>query len=188
MRWQRAIRRRTVPAQLRAQLALSRGELVLAAGYGQDGNCVLIATDRALYHRTSTHMWSRLGWELITSLTWDTAGGRLVITGLAGIAPPPTAVLLRDCGHLPELAEERITHTRLGCWTVMLNGQRRVLAEARRRPVTGELLWIVTSEDGFNLSERHARGQVAGALTQLRDELGIPHPSSAGHGLGWHGP
>jgi len=178
-RWQRAARGRTVPAELRAQLALSRGERVLAAGHGRDGHCALIATNRALHHRTGPDGWSRLGWELIASLAWDTAGGRLVITGLGGPAPLQAVVPLRDCGSLLELAEERITHTRLGCWTVMPDGQRRILAEARQRPVTGELLWIVSPRDGLDLSDPHVRGQVGRAVTQLRDELGIPHPSSA---------
>lgn len=184
VRWQRAVRSRTVPAELRAQLALSRGELVLAVGYGQDGTYALVATDRALHHRAGPDGWSRLGWELMASLAWDEAGGRLVITGLAGMAAP-AAVPMRECGPLLELAEERITHTRLGCWTVTLDGQRRVLAEARRRPATGELLWIVSSRDGLNLSDTQARGQIGSAVTQLRDELGIPHPHSAGRGLAY---
>lgn len=192
-RWQQAVRGRSVPAELRAALTFSRGERVLAVGHGHDGNCALIATDRALHHRTGTDTWSRLGWELITSLAWDTAGSGLVITGLAATAPPPRAVPLRACGALLELAEERITHTRLGRWPVMLDGQRRILAEARRRPVTGELLWIVSSHDGLDLSDPHARRQVSGAVTRLQDELGIPRPSSArldhvvpavGHGAG----
>jgi hypothetical protein len=187
VRWQRAVRSRAVPAELRAQLALCRGELVLAVGYGHDGNCALIATDRALHHRTGRGAWSRLGWELMTGLAWDAAGGRLFITAMAGTAPLPAPVPLRDCGPLLELAEERITHTRLGCWTVLLDGQRRVLAEARRRPVTGELLWIVSPRDGIDLSDRHARRQIGIAVTRLRDELGIAHLSSGGHAPGWQG-
>lgn len=183
VRLRRAIRSRTVPAELRARLALSRGELVLAVGYGQDGEYALVATDRALHHRAAADGWSRLGWELMASLAWDEAGRRLVITGVAGTPSPPAAVPMRGCAPLLELAEERITHTRLGCWTVPLDGQRRVRAEARRRPATGELLWIVSSRDGLNLSDTRARGQIGRALTQLRDELGIPHLYSAGRGL-----
>ena len=179
VRWQQAVRGRSVPAELRAQLALGRGERALAVGYGPDGNGALIATDRALYHRTGAGAWSRLGWELITSLAWDAAGSGLVITSLAGTAPPQAVVPLRDRGPLLELAEERITHTRLGCWSVMPDGQRRVMAEARRRPVTGELLWIVSSRVGLDLRNRQARGQLSRAISQLRDELGIPPPSSA---------
>ena len=178
-RWRRVIRSRAVPAELRARLALSPGELVLAVGYGHDGNAALIATDRAIRHRSGTDAWSRLGWELITSLAWDGESSGMVITWLAGMAQPQAVVPLHDCGPLLELAEERITHTRLGCWTVMPDGQRRVLAEARRRPVSGELLWIVSSRDGLDLTDRHARAQIARAVTQLRDELGIPSRSSA---------
>lgn len=183
-RCQRAIRSRILPAELRAQLALSRGERILAVGYDPDGGYALIATDRALHHRAGTDVWSRLGWELITWVGWDNAGGRLVISGLAGAAPPRTVVRLRDRGALPELAEERISYTSLGSWTMPFDGHRRVLAHVRRRPVTGELLWVVSSPGGLDLSDRQVRGQIAGAVTQLREDLGIPRPSSAaGRGL-----
>lgn len=182
-RWQRAVRSRILPAGLRAQLTLSRGELILAVAYDPDGGCALVATDRALHHRSATGGWSRLGWELLADVVWDATGDRLVVAGLGGAAPPQTVIRLRDCGTLPELAAERIAHTRLGSWTVLLDGQGGVAAEARRRPVTGELLWIVSGRDGLDLSDRQVRGQVDEAIAQLREELGIPHPASAGRGL-----
>ena len=184
--WQRAVRSRILPAEIRAQLTLSRGERILTVGYHPDGGYALIATDRALHyrdHRAGTDGWSRLGWELITRVGWDSAGGRLAISGLAGIAPPRTVVPLRDHGTLLELAEERISYTRLGSWPVMLDGHRRVHAEARRRPVTGELLWVIGSRDGIDLGNGHVRRQVDQAVTRLRDDLGITRPSSAGRGL-----
>lgn len=181
-RWRGTVRSRVLPAGLRAQLGLGRAELLLAAGYDAGGGYALIATDRALHHRAAGG-WSRLGWEQITDVGWDTGGGRLIVTASGGGAPPRTAVPLRECGTLVEVAAERITHTRLGSWTVMPDGRRRVLAEARRRPLTGEVLWIVSSPDGLDLTDRQVRTQVDGALSRLREELGIPRQNGAGLGL-----
>src|ERR1700683_1286432 len=55
---------------------------VLPAGPG--GGRALVATARALYHGAGRDDWSRLGWEQVTRVGWDTAAGHLVITGLAG--------------------------------------------------------------------------------------------------------
>ena len=174
VRWQRLVRSRIPPAEVRAQLALRRGEQILTVGYDPEGGCALVATDRALHRRAGADGWSRLGWELITRVRWDRTDGRLVITGLPGIAPPRTVVPLRDRGVLPELAEERISYTRLGCWTVNFDGQRHVPAEARRRPVTGELLWVISPPGGLDLRDRDVRDQIGEAIAQLRDDLGIP--------------
>ena len=173
--WLRAVRGRFLPAELRAQLALGRGERILAAGFDPDGRHALIATNQALHHRDAADGWSRLGWELITEVGWDGPAGRLVIWGVAGIAPARTVIRLRDQGTLAALAEERISYTRLGSWALPLNG-RRVLAEARRRPVTGELLWLVNSPGGLNLDDGQVRRQVNEAVAQLSDELGITRP------------
>ena len=173
--WLRAVRGRILPAELRAQLALGRGERILAAGFDPDGQHALVATKSALHYRAGTDGWSRLGWELITEVGWDSPASRLVIWGLAGIAPARTLVPLRDRGTLPALAEERISYTRLGSWALPLNG-RRVLAEARRRPATGELLWVVNSPGGLDLGDGQVRRQVNEAVAQLRDELGITRP------------
>ena len=48
-------------------------------------------------------------------------------------------------GSVPELAADRVTHTKLGRWHLLVAGTHRVLVEARRRPATGELLWVVVS-------------------------------------------
>lgn len=50
---------------------------------------------------------------------------------------------LRRRGSVPELAQERVTHTKLGQWHLLIGGTGRAVIEARRRPGTGELLWFV---------------------------------------------
>src|SRR5260370_1361277 len=66
MAWLRRARGRALPAKLRAQLAFARGERTLMVGRDPDGGHVLVATDRALHHRTGSDGWSRLGWEQIS--------------------------------------------------------------------------------------------------------------------------
>jgi hypothetical protein len=177
MAWllQRA-RGRALPAPLRAQLAYARGERALMVSRDQDGGCALIATDRALHHRTGRDDWSHLGWEQIADVSW--APGRLVITGLAG-AEPRTIVPLHRRGTWPELAEERITHTRLNRQPVMIDGHQRVVVEVRRRPATGELRWVLASSRDLDPGDQDLRRQIERAVTQLCGDLGIAIPSGA---------
>jgi hypothetical protein len=144
-RFRHLARARALPGAVSVELALDRGERVLSVSRHADGGCALVATDRALYHRPGADGWTRLGWEQIARVGWDAAAGRLVIIGLPGVAPPRTVVPLHRRGSVPELAADRVTHTKLGRWHLLVAGTHRVLVEARRRPATGELLWVVVS-------------------------------------------
>ena len=177
--WLSRARGRSLPATLRGQLAFARGERTLMVGRDPDGGCALVATDRALHHRAGSNGWSRLGWEQITTVGWDTSPGCLVITGLAGAAPPRTIVPLRHRGTWPELAEERITHTKLNRQPVMLGGQQRVVIEVRRRPATGELQWTLVSGRNLDPGDQNLRNQIERAVTQSCGDLGILIPSGA---------
>lgn len=147
-RFRHLVRTRALPGTVSIELALERGERELSVSRHADGGCALVATDRALYHRTGADGWTRLGWEQIARVGWDAAAGRLVIIGLPGVAPPRTVVPLYRRGSVPELAADRVTHTKLGRWHLLVAGTHRVLVEARRRPATGELLWVVISGPG----------------------------------------
>lgn len=173
--WRRIAGRRARLAQLRAGLALARRERLLAAGTGPAGGYTLAATDRALYHRAHGGAWTRLGWEQVTRVSWDT-GRQATITGLNGAAGSCVVVPLRGSGSMPEIAMERITHTRLGSWDVVLPGDRRVRVEARRRPVTGELLWFVSADGGSGLGtgQLHLHAQVERAIAGLSAQYGLP--------------
>lgn len=168
-RWRRITGRRTRLARLRAGLALAPRERLLGAGSGPDGGYTLAATDHALYHRGHGGAWTRLGWEQVTAVAWD--GGRVMVTGLYG----RTAVPLRDRGALPEIAAERVTHTRMGTWRAELPGGRRVRIEARRRPATGEVLWFVDSGA--------SRAQADRLIARLSAASGLP--SQAPVSLPW---
>jgi hypothetical protein len=153
-----------------------------------DGECALVATDRALYHRALPHRadadgWSRLGWEQIARVGWDAAGSQLVIVGLSGVAPPRAVVPLHDRGTVPELAQERVTHTKLGRWSLLVAGTHRVLVEARRRPVTGELLWVVISDangHGPGSGDLDITAHIERAIARLDADLGVMHQSRTG--------
>ena len=162
-----------LPATLRAQLAFAPGERTLLAGRDPDGGYALVATDRALHHRTGRDGWSRLGWEQLSSLSWEAAPGRLVITGLTGAAPPRTIVPLRDRGTWPELAEERITHTKLNRQHVILDGGQRVVVEVRRCPGTGELRWALVSGRNLDPGDQDLRNQIERAATRQCADLGL---------------
>jgi hypothetical protein len=187
-RWRRIVTYGALPAGLCARLAFERRERVLSADRDPDDGYALIATDRALYHRAVGDEWSRFGWEQITRVAWEEEGGRLVITGLAGVVLTRARVPLRERGSVPEIALERITHTRLCRWRIALPGDRHLLLEARRRPVTGELLWYVVSSGGrLDLSDSQLRAQVEQAIIRLGAESGITHQSAAVPCLWWPG-
>lgn len=169
---------RALPADLRTQLAFQRGERVLSVRRDPDGDHALVASDRALYHRTEDLGWSRLGWEQITSVSWDAAASQLLISGLDGLAPSRTVVPLRDRGTVPELAQERTTHTRLGRWHLRLPGDHSVLVEVRRRPRTGELVWaVISASDGLDGdvdgAGADATADIAQAVARLGEHLGV---------------
>jgi hypothetical protein len=152
----------------------------MSTGRAPDGRCTLVATDRALHYRTGENDWSRLGWEQITRVEWDVAVEGLFITSLSGGGSPRTVVRLRDRGTLPELAQERITHTRLGCWRMLFASNCRVIVEARLRPVTEELTWVLTCYDGrLDLSDSDVRAEVRQALGRLGEDLGISYRNNA---------
>lgn len=189
-RWRElAADRRGLPAELRARLALDRGERVLTVARDPADACALVATERALYHRDDANAWWRQGWERVSAVDWDAADRRLVFTGLTdiGLGPRRNVVPLRERGCLVELASERITHSRLGSWPLMLPGGEPAMVEARRRPATGELLWLV-HVDGicWDIRDGAIHAGITRAITRLGAQLGIPAQPSADHVLdGW---
>ncbi len=80
---------------------------------------------------------------------------------------------LRDRGTWPELAEERITHTRLNRQHVILDGRQRVVVEVRRCPGTGELRWALVSGRNLDPGDQDLRNQIERAVTRLSADLGL---------------
>jgi hypothetical protein len=194
--WEELAPGRVLPAAVRADLALEAGERVQSADMSPDGEWALVATDRALYYRpgreTQADGWSRLGWEEVAEVGWDAAAGQLIVIGVAGLAgagararPARVVVPLRRRGSVPELALERVTHTRLGRWQLRVGGARRAVIEARRRPGTGELVWSVTC-DGHGVGvgdgpvDQALRARADRAIARLSAEFGaLPQPGTS---------
>lgn len=176
-RWRDLAADRGLPTDLRARLALDKGERVLTVARDPADACALVATERALYHRGDGNDWWRQGWERVSAVDWDTVGRRLIFTGLtdAGLGPQRSVLALGDRGCLVELASERITHTRLGRWPLMLPGGEPAIVEARRRPVTGDLLWLVHL-DGicWDIRDGAVHASITRAIVRLGADLGIP--------------
>jgi hypothetical protein len=112
-----------------------------------------------------------------------------VVAGPAGAPVPPRVVVpLRQRGTVPELAAERVAHTRLGQWQLHVAGRRRAVIEARRRPVTGELLWSVTlvagerrdrERGGLELGDLDIAVHAKRAIARLSAEFGaLPRPGT----------
>jgi hypothetical protein len=193
--WRGITGRRGRYADLRARLGLEPRERLLATGAAPAGGYALAASDRALYYR-DVGAWSRLGWEQVTRVDWEPAGRLLVITGLAGTGlagtglagtgRTRTAVPLRERGHLPEIAAERIGFTRLGSWRVVLPGGQRLALVARRQPGTDELLWFVfCAGDSLDLRAGDQRAQVQRVIARLAAESGLTRRPAGGLPPAW---
>lgn len=112
--------------------------------------------------------------------------GRIAISGVTGAGAPCTILKLRERGVLPELAAERIAHTRLGCRQTTLDGHGRLFVEVRRRPRTGELMWVLVSDGGFGCGGTGGAGpcgcspgvreQIDVLVADFQDELGVIGP------------
>jgi hypothetical protein len=176
-RWRELAAGRVLAADLRARLTLDKGERILTVARDPAGSCTLVATERAFYHRDDGNNWRRQGWERVSAVDWDAVGRRLVFTSLTdiGLGPQRGVLALRDHDRLVELASERITHTRLGRWPLVLPGGEPAIVEARRRPVTGELLWLIHL-DGicWDIRDRTVHASITRAIAGLGAALGIP--------------
>lgn len=167
--WLGRVRGRALAAEFSTELGFARGERTLMVGRDLEGECRLVASDRALHHRNGSDGWSRLGWEQITTVRWETAPGHLVVTGVAS----PLIVPLRRRGTWSELAQERITHTRLIRQQVMLDRDRHVVIEIRRCPATGELRWALVAGHHLDPGHQELRDQIERAATRLCMDLGL---------------
>jgi hypothetical protein len=177
--WRKLSMRPALAAALRAELSLERGERTLSASRDPSDGYALVATDRALYLRGAGDRWSRHGWEEIARVSWNQAARCLIVVGLSGGSAARAVVALRDHGTLLELALERITHTRLGQWSLPLPGGGHLLVDIRRQPGTGTLTWSLRhggSESGG--ADRDAQPDVQRALAGLAQYLGISPPQS----------
>jgi hypothetical protein len=136
-------------AILRAQLHLARGERVLMHD-GHRHSPAAVASDRALYWRTSAHGWARASW--------------------AQLRLPSEELTTNLSARLLDFAAEQVAATRLVVTRVQVTGHEFVI-EGRREPVTDEVRWLVWTPAGFDPddAQRHA---IAAHIAEVRAQLG----------------
>lgn len=155
----RAARTRAIPAP--SGTSLARGERALLTAEG------VIATDRACYHDPGGEgEWTRLGWEQVVRA--DPHDGGLVLTTWAPGLPARLVLAVPRPARLLAFARERVAWTTLLTTRIPL-GDRWAQATARRRPGTGELVWLVVHDTPLAPTDEPA---LAAALARLRGDLG----------------
>lgn len=150
----------------------------------------VVASDLALYWRPQPGLadppstWTRIGWEQLAYVRWEDSDGTLTLAVLPPTGPRRTVLLLSDGAAIGRLASERIAATHIVRARLNLPGYGVARVLGRRRPGTGEVVWLVA------LDQREAAGvddAVAAALGDLAAQLGLPAwPETAGRE--WSGP
>jgi hypothetical protein len=163
-------RRRRLPAEIQAALAMGRGERIIAWGSDPrpDGTVeYLVATDRALYLQGRGE---RIAWDSITKATWAEPVLELVI------ADAPSRLLrvtAGDSGDLPAAVHDRVTSSVLVSERLDLGEGRGAKAVARRNSDDGPVRWSVVFDAGLDPSDPALREAADRALADLRGSLGI---------------
>lgn len=166
-------RRVSVPADVRAQLELPRGERILAAGRDADGTW-LVGTDRSLY--VGAGPFAEIPWERVERATWDRDESALVVEEVAdfGEQQPRHVARLEDPRRLLELIRERVTASILLTRNVPVDGTRGIKVVARRAPAgQGEpqfSFWLGEDVDPDDPAVREASDR---GVAQAREELGL---------------
>jgi hypothetical protein len=161
----RVLPRPATPA-LHRRPPLARGERVLITEQdSSDGGGPIVATSRALYHHAGG--W-RLPWEELGRVRWTPAEGRLELTRFGA---PPTLLRIPSASRLPRIIRDLVGATELiGTRVAMVDG-RAATVSARRRPGTGETIWVVQLPDGTDPGDPGTEARVDAAIRELRPLL-----------------
>ncbi len=163
-----------VPPDVRARLALGRGERVLAAAQDSAGRWH-VGTDLAL-HLTGPDGFRRLPWQRIDRARWDPDDHRLVVTEVAdfGQPQPRTSLAVEGPGRLLELVRERVTASVLLARNVPVEGTRGIKVVARRAPDgSGPIDWSWWLDRGLEPDDPRVREAAERGLAEARAELGL---------------
>ncbi|HKT00173.1 MAG TPA: hypothetical protein VJT31_11635 [Rugosimonospora sp.] len=145
------------------------GERVLHRDRDTGGGEVLV-TDRAIHHRPAdAAAWHRLGWEEIHRFRWTPERGLLTLTGLASAL----ALRLPPGSRLPGIVQERTVATVLTASRVALPCGARARISARRRPDSGEIIWVAVFGPGVDPDDRTVQSQLGSIIHGLRTQAGI---------------
>ncbi len=156
-------RRGRVPDNARAQLGLSPGERVLAAGRQVDGRW-LVGTDQALVGEGL-----RVPWVDVAHAQWLPSEQVLVLDPVPG-AFGTIQVRLEEPGRLPETVHERVMASIVVTTRVAVPGAGGVRIVGRRG-VDGPLVWQVVPDAGVDLAADDVRSAAEETVQRLRAEL-----------------
>lgn len=165
---------RGLPKEVRERLGVRPGERIVAWGSGMTGSngdaVYTVATDRALYLGTSGE---RLPWDRINRAQWDEPMLELVVTGDAGRPERLVRVPLAVGSALPAAVHAQVTESVVVSERLDLGDGAGAMAVARRGSDEDGIRWSIVFDSGLNPNDPDLRARADGALTALRDTLGI---------------
>ena len=169
-----------LPAQVRAGLALPRGERLLAHAMLTNGGWV-VATTSALVLVDPVNgpdagpgtPRARYLWHDVAEANWD-PHERVVDVHWAHPSPSPLRLQLEDHEtFLPEVLRERVMSTYVLSQRVIVRGKRGVTVAIRRHSVDGSLLSQAVADDGVDLERPKVASEVASLTRELAAQVGL---------------
>jgi hypothetical protein len=145
---------------------LSRGERVLMTEKDSDGGGSVVVTAAALYHYS--HGWRRLPWEELGRIRRTPDGHALELTRFGAA---PVRLRISASSRLPAVVRDLVAATELIGTPVTLVEGRTGSVSARRRPGTGETVWVVRLPDGTDPADPGVQARVDTAIRELRPLL-----------------
>jgi hypothetical protein len=166
-------RRPSLPAPVRAELDLQRGERVLAAGRLRSGGW-LVATTLALHvtERARVAAPVRRPWDQVAGVVWSDTASMLQVTWVDG-SRQLTVELATDEGYLPEVLRERVEASVVLSRRFDVQGRRGVRVAIRRAHHGAELTTQVVADHGVDLSAPEVAARVRAELADLREQAGM---------------
>jgi len=163
-------RRRQLPADVEARLALAHGERVLAAAPVTGGGWA-VTTDHALHVGGA-----RLPWSCVVHAAWERADDILVVETIAaelGVSAATLRLALDEPGDVPAVVRERVMDSIVVTQRVQLTGAAGVRVVARRIPDSAELAWQLVLDEGLDPADPQVRAGAQAALTSVRASTGL---------------
>jgi hypothetical protein len=149
------------------------GERVLILDRSPAG-ALVAATAAAVYVSAPARGWCRLGWEEVTRAGWDDRRCVLVLFGAGPAGLWRQEVVLNPRSGLVELATERVSATLLASAMVWHEDRVCAVVMARRRPRSGEVIWVTLLNQGVDTENQAIRAKAAATIADLAAQTGIP--------------
>lgn len=163
-------------ADATARPPTAAGERVLISAVDREGRPV-VATSHGLYHRdgpAAAHGWTRWGWELVHRADWNADRRALTLSSLGGRTPTRAVLRLPAGDRVAELVGEQIAAHAVVDTVVRLGDGGSTRVSGRRRPGSGELMWVVTHPERAPGVPADVRTDdlIEATITRLSRELG----------------